>query len=225
MAKKETEASLPTFKPSDVTLRIPPLCNTMKRAEVEFAASLIVRTLQVKGDAWRPVEWSEIQEVIKADMAEDREPFASLMKNPVFRPDAPDLVKRGYARWLGEPRASAIELLPPAFEAIGMKWVPREKKKKADTEPPPIEMAIDTVAKLGFEVGDVLVSEAWDLPYQLTKIDPSVAEISVDRLVPAGNGTWRPTVTIVLKYLPRDVRVREEVPPTAPEYTSEEAKT
>jgi hypothetical protein len=78
---------------------------------------------------------------------------------------------------------------------------------------PPIALAVDTVRRLGLQVDDVLVSEVWDLPYRLTNIDETAAVIFVDRLVPNGGGTWRASVNIMLKYLPRDVRTKEDAPP------------
>lgn len=80
---------------------------------------------------------------------------------------------------------------------------------KKSAAPPPIALAVETVRRLGLRVSDVLVSEAWDLPYQLTAIDETAAVVFVDRLVPNGGGTWRASINIMLKYLPRDVRARD----------------
>jgi hypothetical protein len=119
------------FKPSQVRIGYPPLVGTMGHAEAEFAAALVVRTLAVKGDVWRPVVWSEIQEVVKADMdgtvdpvtmvRKPVEPIGSLARNPFFMPDIHDTVKRGFARWTGEPNGP-VELTEAGIKVLS-KWV------------------------------------------------------------------------------------------------------
>lgn len=93
------------IKPSEVDLcaSFPPLVGTMGRTEVEIAAALLVRACQVGGDAWQDVSTATLAEVITADLAAKREPFTSINRNPFCRPDVHDLVKRGFAEWVGEP--------------------------------------------------------------------------------------------------------------------------
>lgn len=98
------------MKPSEVFLAAVPLVGTLDHAEAEFAASLIVRVCQVDGDAFAPVISKRVGEVLKADSEAKTEPMASLLLNPFFRPDFYDLVERGFARWLGEPGKSPLEL-------------------------------------------------------------------------------------------------------------------
>jgi hypothetical protein len=86
------------MKPSDVILCGPvPLVDTMHRIEREIAAGLIIRTLQVNGDVWRPVRLDELHTVFLADCAAGTEPWASLDSNPMYRPDFIDLAEAGYA--------------------------------------------------------------------------------------------------------------------------------
>lgn len=95
----------PDFRPSDVDLRrsFPPLVGTMGHAEAEFAATLIVRVCQVRGDAWQDVGIDAIGEVITADLGAEREPLHSMNRNPFCGANPHDLVKRGCAEWVGEP--------------------------------------------------------------------------------------------------------------------------
>lgn len=95
--------------------------------ERECAAALIVRTLQVNGDTWRPVGWPEIEQVFKADIEANREPWVLLVRNPFFRPDVHDLVKPQidkdtgetfyYARWT-EIEGGTVELTQRGIEAL-----------------------------------------------------------------------------------------------------------
>lgn len=107
------------FKPSDVSLldSMPPLVDTMGRAEAEAAAALIVRTCQARGDAWQDVGPRAIGEVIRADLEAKREPFHSLNHNPFFRPDPSSLVKCGCAEWVGQP-GGAVRFTAKGFEGL-----------------------------------------------------------------------------------------------------------
>lgn len=110
------------FRPSQVLLAGLPLCNTMGKAEIEFAAALIVRACQALGDVWQPVTLEEVARVIKQDVDQAREPFTSLMRNPFFKPEFWLLVERGFAKWLGEPGESALELTEGGRHAL-RRWV------------------------------------------------------------------------------------------------------
>jgi hypothetical protein len=76
------------FRPSDVALAVPPLIATMEKSEREFAAALIVRACHVEGDTWQPIALEKLGRVIESDLAEKRDPVASLARNPFFRPRA-----------------------------------------------------------------------------------------------------------------------------------------
>lgn len=122
------------FKPSQVVLLRPPLADTMRHAEAEAAAAMIVRTLAVKGDTWRAVTWDEIEDVIATDMTgtvnpltmvrTPIEPLGSLMRNPFFRPDVHDTIRRGFARWTGDP-GGPVEFTDAGIQALS-KYVRKE---------------------------------------------------------------------------------------------------
>lgn len=82
------------MKPSDINLgSFPPLTNTFGKTEAELAAALMVHTLHIAGDAFRPLSWSEVVDTITAEVAANRGPWAKLMANPMFRPSLPELMK------------------------------------------------------------------------------------------------------------------------------------
>jgi hypothetical protein len=111
------------FKPSQVELGPVPLCATMGHAEAEFAAALIVLACRARGDEWQAVTWKQVGEVALADLKAEREPACLWLTNPFFRPDAHDLVKRGYARWIGsDDGISPVELTPEGIEKL-RRWV------------------------------------------------------------------------------------------------------
>jgi len=110
----------PGFRPSDVVLGTPPLVDTMGRAEAELAAALIVRACQVRGDAWQAVSPDAIVKVIQEDVAAGREPVTSMNRNPFWRPDAHDLVKRGGAEWVGA-EGVVLRLTPKGLASL-KKW-------------------------------------------------------------------------------------------------------
>lgn len=105
-------------KPSQVDLSVPHFVNCCHHAEAEHALGLYVRTCQVKGDMWQPLVPRDIGQVLKDDVAAGRQPWKSLSTNPVWFPDFHDLVKRGYARWLGEGSGAPVELTDAGYAAI-----------------------------------------------------------------------------------------------------------
>jgi hypothetical protein len=116
---------MPDFKPSQVFLAPIPLCGTMGHAEREFAAALIVRACQVNGDAWHavpPPEIGRMLEAIQKDPNADRWLF-DFVSNPFMKFDVLELADHGYARWLGEPGKSPVELTDKAFEGMRKHWV------------------------------------------------------------------------------------------------------
>lgn len=118
----ETSVSVanPQLKPSDVLLRFPLLHGTFGKVEAEWAAGLIVRACQLQGDEWKAVTAADIGDALRADIAAETEPFASLMRNPLFQPDVWRLINLGFARWADSP-GGAAELLPHALDIIGAK--------------------------------------------------------------------------------------------------------
>jgi hypothetical protein len=114
---------MPDFKPSQVVLAIPPLCGTMGHAEKEFAAAIIVRCCQAKGDKWQPVSPQMFEEVVKEDLDAKTEPFHSLNRNPYFRPSFRELAESKYGRWVAEGGPGCpIELTEEGIEAL-RRWV------------------------------------------------------------------------------------------------------
>lgn len=114
------------FKPSDVQLVGVPLVDTMGRVEAEAMATLLVRACQARGDAWQDVTIAMLGEVIRGDVEAQREPLASLNRNPFFRPDPHELVRRGFAEWAGEGPSGggALRFTQAGLERL-RKWVRR----------------------------------------------------------------------------------------------------
>ena len=111
------------FKPSQVLLIVPPLVGTMKKAEVESAAAVIVRACQVRGDTWQRIEFDDLVAVVKDDVENKREPLSSLMHNPFFRPSFAALSDGSYGRWVDTGKDKhALELTAAGIAAIA-KWV------------------------------------------------------------------------------------------------------
>lgn len=116
------------FKPSDVTLMIPPLTGTMGKSEVEYAAALIVFVCTAKGDAWQPVTFADVRAAAKeaesaaAPSARQKWLLAAL-GNPFLHPDVHGLIARGFAEKLPGPSV-VVQLLPAAMTAIE-RWVQR----------------------------------------------------------------------------------------------------
>ena len=92
-----TERQAPDFKPSQVHLGHPPLTATMRHSESEHAAACLVRVCQAHGDTWAPQTWAAMRDVIREDCEAKREPLASLMRNPFFRPEVGRLIADGFA--------------------------------------------------------------------------------------------------------------------------------
>ena len=78
-----------SFKPKDITLSTPlPLANSdMRKVEREFAAALIVRALQKADNEWKPIALKLIQDSYNEDVRAKLEPWASIERNPFYRPD------------------------------------------------------------------------------------------------------------------------------------------
>lgn len=110
-----------SFKPSQVELIVPPLVDTMHHAQTEFAAAMIVRALQRRGDTWRPITTAEVFEVAREDDKGEDPTWSKLYKNPFFRPDVHKLVANGYATWL-EPTMETIEITDKGREVM-QRWV------------------------------------------------------------------------------------------------------
>lgn len=91
---------LQPFKPSEVFIdTVPPLCATMDRAESEHAAALLVLACEFHGDTWAPMMPRHVGEAIRWALDKGRYPWPALNRNPFFRPDFYELVKKGFARW------------------------------------------------------------------------------------------------------------------------------
>jgi hypothetical protein len=119
-----TAMSTVDFKPSDVDIfGMPPLLDTMGRSQREFSAALYVRACQFHGDSWQPMEPRRIGEMLKADLAAEREPVRTWNGNPFLRTDFLDLVEKGFARWVHE-EGGAVMLTDAGMSALS-RWVPR----------------------------------------------------------------------------------------------------
>ena len=114
------------IKPSEVDLgaSFPPLVGTMGHTEAELAAALLVRACQVNGDAWQDISIAQILEVVAADIEANRQPIAAMNRNPFCRPDAYDLVKRGFAEWVADP-GQALRLTQRGLDVLAAKVVRR----------------------------------------------------------------------------------------------------
>lgn len=99
----------PAFLPSQISLDgLLPLVGTLGRAEREFAATLLVRVSQAKGDQWQFVSPRTIGEVMNADLKAGNQPLERLSRNPfVPFPDFRDLVNSGFAEF--EARRAGYE--------------------------------------------------------------------------------------------------------------------
>jgi hypothetical protein len=95
------------MKPSDVILfrAALPLIDTFGRAEMEFAAALMVRACIFHGDEWQPVTPRQINLAMKKDLLPGGI-WASLRGSPKDTWPSPDLralAKEGYAIFHGDP--------------------------------------------------------------------------------------------------------------------------
>lgn len=121
------------MKPSEVVLfrSVLPLIATFGRAELEFAAALIVRGCVRNGDRWQSLSPREIGQAMKAD-AEPGEPWETLQRNPFLpQPDFHGLVERGFARFGEETpdgEAAPIELTERGLEVLRAKAAARSNK-------------------------------------------------------------------------------------------------
>jgi hypothetical protein len=111
------------FKPSEVVLFADAaLTGTLGRAELEHAATLIVRACQAKDDRWQPIGAADMGNVIVGDRDRKAEPIHSLMDNPFFRPDFDGLVEKGFAQRVGADRGSPLALTDECIEKL-RRWV------------------------------------------------------------------------------------------------------
>ena len=111
------------YKPSQVVLTPIPLGDTMGRAEVEYAAALLVRVCHARGDRWQPVTWDMVRAVLRDDVTAKRAPFADLVASRIiYRPDVFALVNRGYASSPSGPADGYVEFTEKGFAAL-RRWV------------------------------------------------------------------------------------------------------
>lgn len=113
---------LDSFRPSDVVIvGALPFTGTLNHVEREVAAALIVRVCQVEGDRWQSVALAQIVATFEADIAAQREPWATMNRNPFLPPPGFDeLVAHGFAGWTGD--RERIELTAAALDAIARRW-------------------------------------------------------------------------------------------------------
>jgi hypothetical protein len=114
----------PDYLPKDVQLIAPSLlAGTMRKAEAEFAAALVVLSCQLRGNAWQPTSTDHIAAALSVELERETE-IGRLVRNPFFRPNAGELVARGFARRVDD---DTVELTEAAFEAM-RPWVKRGAK-------------------------------------------------------------------------------------------------
>jgi hypothetical protein len=94
-AKKEIE--MINFSPSDVILSGMPLAGCYGKPELEAAATMLVRTMQLKGDSWKAVSLEQVSQTYWHDVGRKIEPVFSLCGNTAWRTDYQGLVQRGIA--------------------------------------------------------------------------------------------------------------------------------
>lgn len=111
------------MKPSEIVMHVPPLAATMHKAEAEAAAALIVHACAALGDKWQPISARQIGNTLHADVDAKREPWVSLVRNPYWRPDVFELVRRGFARWV-DHEGGSCELTAFAAHVIVRWWAP-----------------------------------------------------------------------------------------------------
>lgn len=100
-----------------------PLPGTFGRAELEYAAALLVRTLQVLDRPWGPVLPHEIDSMLDIELAEakaagKRHPW----DHPFFRPDFDGLIEAGFARWI-EQEGLSDRFRPIEFTTAGLEMM------------------------------------------------------------------------------------------------------
>lgn len=108
------------FKPSDVVMwrAVMPLIDTFGRAEMEAAAALIVLVCQRRGDVWAPVSAKSVGGELRSVIADGVEPWASVNRNPFFRPDIRALISKGFAQWVGGDESQVVEFTAAGFDRV-----------------------------------------------------------------------------------------------------------
>lgn len=76
----------PNYLPSDILLTTPPLIGTMKKAEIEHAATLYICACKYYNDKWEALSQQEIAKAIRYYIDNKIEPIHSCGTNPFFRP-------------------------------------------------------------------------------------------------------------------------------------------
>ncbi len=83
------------FKPSDVVLHPVPFVGIMGKSEIEFAAAVLVRVLQLRDDTWNPIAWQHFGSLLASNPNDKI--LAPWGRNPFFRPDFVALTEAGYS--------------------------------------------------------------------------------------------------------------------------------
>jgi hypothetical protein len=112
------------FKPSQVLLGPIPLVDTMRRAERELAAAMLVYACAVLGDRWQAVPLKEVARIIGEAFANKVVPVIH-WANPFLKPDPFDLCAAGYATASGETPERTIEFTEAGLVAM-QRWVRAE---------------------------------------------------------------------------------------------------
>ena len=109
------------MKPSDIDIYkkggvLPLIGSKFNQAELEFAASLLIVASRKNGDEWKPLDPKAIGLTMR-----DSDEFKGFATNPFMPfPDFRDLVKKGFAKFHGDPNLSGtpVEFTEAGFDVI-----------------------------------------------------------------------------------------------------------
>lgn len=113
----------------------PPLAGTLGRAEVEFAAALVLWALRELGRDWlAPISRKEFDDALAAAITSGRDPVWTWACDPKLRPHYAELVRLGLAVREETPAGDVLRLEPALIERLGDHLLPAEAGPKERTE-------------------------------------------------------------------------------------------
>jgi hypothetical protein len=117
LARHIETCSMVPYLPRDIVLDWPPLIDTMRRFEREYAAALLVLTCQ-KTNAWSPVSLADVEIAIKQALAGTDATSKWVRSAATFPigPDFADLIAKGFARML--IKGHVVELTSQGVAAL-----------------------------------------------------------------------------------------------------------
>lgn len=104
--------------PKDIFVLTPtPIPGTFGRAELEQAAAMLIRTLQVLDRPWGPVMPQDLGQALNVDLLM-KHPW----RHPFFNPDFDGLIENGFAQWVEregcEGRGRPMEFTPKGLARL-----------------------------------------------------------------------------------------------------------